>query len=313
MPHLDERRLSLSLVCPCFNEQSVVSVFLERTGAVIDSCNVDCEFIFVNDGSTDETLEVLLEARARDRRVRVIDLSRNFGKEAALTAGLDKATGDVVIPIDVDLQDPPELIPTLLEHYRAGYDVVLARRVDRTRDSFLKRKTAEWFYAVHNMISEISIPRDVGDYRLMSRSVVFAIKQLPENQRFMKGLFAWAGFRTAVVNYDREPRAAGRTKFNGWKLWNLALDGITSYSTVPLRIWFYIGGGIASVSLLYGLYIVVKTVMFGVDLPGYASLITVMLLLGGIQLMGIGILGEYLGRAYNEAKRRPVYIVEREY
>jgi len=218
-----------------------------------------------------------------------------------------------VVPIDVDLQDPPELILDFVREYEAGYDVVVGKREDRTSDTAAKRISADFFYKMHNKISDIQIPQNVGDYRLMSRRVVEALKQLPETQRFMKGIFAWLGFKTAIVTYKREERVAGESSFNGWKLWNFALDGITSFSTAPLRVWLYVGSVLSMIAFVYGSWIILKTLMFGVDSPGYASIITIVLFLGGIQLMGIGILGEYIGRIYLESKRRPVYIVEREY
>ena len=255
----------------------------------------------------------MLNAKQNFKNIRIINFSRNFGKEAALTAGLDKARGETAIPIDVDLQDPPELIKELVAKWREGYDVVLAKRADRTSDSFAKRVSADLFYKLNGKISNVDIPNNVGDFRLMSKRVVEALKQLPENQRFMKGLFAWVGFKTIAIEYVREKREAGQSSFNGWKLWNFALDGITSFSTLPLRIWLYIGALVSFLSFLYGSFIILKTLIFGVDLPGYASLAVIMLFLGGIQLIGIGILGEYIGRIYSESKRRPSYIIEGEY
>ena len=275
--------------------------------------NEPYEIVFINDGSRDNTLNVLLNAKQNFKNIRIINFSRNFGKEAALTAGLDKARGEAAIPIDVDLQDPPELIKELVARWREGYDVVLAKRADRTSDSFAKRVSADLFYKLNGKISNVDIPNNVGDFRLMSKRVVEALKQLPENQRFMKGLFAWVGFKTFVIEYVREKREAGQSSFNGWKLWNFALDGITSFSTLPLRIWLYIGALVSFLSFLYGSFIILKTLIFGVDLPGYASLAVIMLFLGGIQLIGIGILGEYIGRIYSESKRRPSYIIEGEY
>ena len=303
----------LSVVCPSYNEEKVIDLFLEKTVPILESVGLSYEFVFVNDGSKDNTLEVLKEAKKRYPFIRIVNLSRNFGKEAALTAGLDYARGDAVVPIDVDLQHPPEIIPKFVEKWREGYDVVAGKRLSRTGEHPLKKLSAKWFYTIHNKISDIEIPRDIGDFRLMDRKVVEAIKLLPENQRFMKGIFAWVGFNGTVVEYYQEERAAGTSSFNGWKLWNFALDGITSFSTVPLRVWFYIGTVIASIAFLFGVYIVVKTLLFGIDTPGYASMMTMILFLGGIQLMGIGILGEYIGRIYKESKRRPVYIVEGEY
>ncbi|MBA1433146.1 MAG: glycosyltransferase family 2 protein [Epsilonproteobacteria bacterium] len=310
---MKEMQPFISIVAPCYNEEDVIDIFLEKIFAVLKKLDRSYEIVFVNDGSRDNTLEILKQKAKEYDAVRVISLSRNFGKEAALSAGLDMAHGEVVVPIDVDLQDPPELILDFVKKYEEGYDVVVGKRVDRTTDSAAKRVSAETFYKLHNKISDIEIPHNVGDYRLMSRRVVEELKKLPETQRFMKGIFAWLGFKTAVVEYKRESRAAGETSFNGWKLWNFALDGITSFSTAPLRVWLYVGIVLAAISFLYGSWIILKTLIFGVDAPGYASMITVVLFLGGIQLMGIGILGEYIGRIYLESKNRPVYIIEDEY
>jgi len=255
----------------------------------------------------------LLDARQQYPGIVVLNLSRNFGKEAALTCGIDYAGGKAVIPIDVDLQDPPELITEMLKLWHQGFDVVLAQRVDRSADHVMKRKTAEWFYLLHNAISDSPIPPNVGDFRLMDRKVVEALKALPERRRFMKGLFAWVGFRQAVIPYSREARQAGMSKFSGWHLWNFALEGITSFSTAPLRIWTYLGLCIALVAFAYGTFIVGRVLLLGRDMPGYASLITVILFLGGVQLIGLGVLGEYLGRIYLETKGRPVYIVRDHY
>ncbi len=310
---MKEMKPFMSIVAPCYNEEDVIDIFLEKIFEVLKKLGRSYEIVFVNDGSRDNTLEVLKQKAQEYDTVRVISLSRNFGKEAALSAGLDMAHGEVVVPIDVDLQDPPELILEFVKKYEEGYDVVVGKRIDRTTDSTAKRVSAETFYKLHNKISDIEIPHNVGDYRLMSRRVVEELKRLPETQRFMKGIFAWLGFKTAVVEYKRDSRVAGETSFNGWKLWNFALDGITSFSTAPLRIWLYVGIVLAAISFLYGSWIILKTLLFGVDAPGYASMITVVLFLGGIQLMGIGILGEYIGRIYLESKNRPVYIIEDEY
>ena len=303
----------ISIIAPCYNEEETIEPFLRRIEEILTQINEPYEIVFINDGSRDNTLNVLLNAKQNFKNIRIINFSRNFGKEAALTAGLDKARGEAAIPIDVDLQDPPELIKELVARWREGYDVVLAKRVDRTSDSFAKRVSADLFYKLNGKISNVDIPNNVGDFRLMSKRVVEALKQLPENQRFMKGLFAWVGFKTTVIEYVREKREAGQSSFNGWKLWNFALDGITSFSTLPLRIWLYIGALVSFLSFLYGSFIILKTLIFGVDLPGYASLAVIMLFLGGIQLIGIGILGEYIGRIYSESKRRPSYIIEGEY
>lgn len=304
----------LSLVVPFYNEAPVVDLFFEAVIPVLRSIpDTDYEIICVNDGSTDSTLDKLLAACEGDGHVRVIDLSRNFGKEAALTAGIDEAEGAAVIPFDADLQDPPEVIPQLVTRWREGYDVVLAKRTDRHTDTYAKRKTASIFYRVHNAIADIAIPENAGDFRLMSRQAVESLKQLPENRRFMKGLFAWVGFRTAQVEYARHPRVGGKSRFSSWKLWNLALEGLTSFSTLPLRVWTYAGGITAGFSIVYGAYLIVRTWLRGIDVPGYASIITAVLFLGGVQLVGIGVIGEYVGRIYMEAKRRPVYIVRKIY
>lgn len=304
----------ISLVVPFFNEEDVIAQFFAEINAALSAIpNSNYEIVCVNDGSRDSTLEKLLHFSSADTRIKVVDLSRNFGKEAALTAGLDHATGDAVIPFDADLQDPPSAIASLVEKWREGFDVVIAKRSERKTDSYLKRSSASWFYRVHNAISDIKIPANAGDFRLMSRQAVEALKLLPENRRFMKGLFAWVGFRTATVEYVRQPRVAGKTKFSGWKLWNFALEGVTSFSTLPLRIWAYIGGATALFALIYAVYLAIRTIVHGIDVPGYASIITAVLFLGGVQLIGIGIIGEYVGRIYYESKRRPTYLVRRVY
>ena len=310
---MQNKKPFLSVVAPCYNEEDVIDIFLEKIFAVLTELNKSYEIVFVNDGSSDRTLEILITKAEEYDAIRVINLSRNFGKEAALSAGLDMTFGEVVVPIDVDLQDPPDLILDFVKKYEEGYDVVVGKRVDRTTDSFAKRISAETFYKLHNKISDIEIPNNVGDYRLMSRRVINELKRLPETQRFMKGLFSWLGFKTAIVEYKREARVAGETSFNGWKLWNFALDGITSFSTAPLRMWLYIGITLASISFVYGFFIILKTLIFGISSPGYASIITIILFLGGIQLVGIGMLGEYVGRIYIESKNRPIYIIEDEY
>jgi polyisoprenyl-phosphate glycosyltransferase len=299
----------ISIVCPFYNEERGVGGFFSRLIPAMDRLGERYELICINDGSRDGTLEALLTMRALYPHVRVIDLSRNFGKEAALTAGIDAARGDAVIPIDADLQDSPELIARLVQEWKRGFEVVLARRADRRADSFAKRLTALLFYKVHNAISDPAIPENVGDFRLMDRKVVEAIKQLPERRRFMKGIFAWVGFRSTTIEYVRDPRLAGKSRFSGWKLWNFAIEGVTSFSTAPLRIWSYLGLAVAAFAFVYAGFIVMRTVIYGIDVPGYASLLAVTLFLGGIQLIGLGVLGEYLGRVYSEAKQRPIYIV----
>lgn len=307
-------RKKISIIVPFYNEEAGAQVFYDTLNQVMDSVqDVDFEVICVDDGSKDATLPALIGMAERDARYRVIELSRNFGKEAAMTAGLDAAVGDAVIPIDADLQDPPEVIQGLIQEWQKGNEVVLARRVDRSSDSFLKRKTAELFYQVHNRFSSVQIPANVGDFRLMDRVVVDALKQLPEQHRFMKGLFAWVGFKTVTLDYTRHPRAAGTSKFSGWKLWNFALEGITSFSSTPLKFWSYAGGVGALVSLLYAAYIVIRTLVLGVDLPGYASLLVAIIFFGSVQLISVGMLGEYIGRIYMETKRRPLYVVRKRY
>lgn len=303
----------ISIVCPCYNEADVIEIFVNRLIDVLGTLASDYELVCVNDGSTDATLPKLLSLKNKPITIRIIDLSRRFGKEAAIAAGLDHAGGEAVIVIDADLQDPPELIPELVAAWREGNKVVVARRNDRSADTFLKRHSARAFYRLHNLISETDIPIDVGDFRLLDRDVVDVLCQLPERQRFMKGLFSWVGFEPAIVDYVREKRASGRTKFNWWRLWNLGLEGITSFSTAPLRIWTYLGLIISASAFIYGGYVVTRTMVFGVDVPGYASLLTAILFLGGVQLMSLGIIGEYVGRIYMESKGRPIYVVRREH
>ncbi len=304
----------LSLVVPVFNESEVVDLFTARVNSIFSAHpNIDLEIVFVNDGSTDETLEFLLRIQHQFKNIRIIDLSRNFGKEAALTAGLRIANGDIVVPIDVDLQDPPELILEMISLWQAGYEVVLGRRIDRASDLWLKKISALFFYRLYNKISAIKIPENVGDFRLLDRSVVNALTELPESCRFMKGLFSWVGFKTAYIDYTRPIRVAGSTKYNGWKLWNFALEGITSFSTDPLRVWTYVGSIVSIASFLYGIVIAIRVTLYGIEVPGYASIITAVTFLGGLQLIGIGVIGEYLGRTYIESKRRPIYLVRRIY
>lgn len=304
----------VSLVVPFYNEGTGVDAFFKAISAALASVDaVAFEFVCIDDGSKDDTLARLLAASRSDPRIKILELSRNFGKEAALTAGLDAATGDAVIPMDADLQDPPELIIRMIEKWRLGADVVLARRIDRHGDSVAKRGTANLFYKIHNHVSHVEIPANVGDFRLMNRASVEALKRLPERQRFMKGMFAWIGFRTDVVDYTRQPRAAGTSKFTGWKLWNFALEGFTSFSSAPLRIWTYIGAFSTLLTLIYLIFIVTRTLIYGVDVPGYASLLVTVLFFGSLQLLSVGILGEYIGRIYTESKQRPVYVVRQVY
>jgi glycosyltransferase involved in cell wall biosynthesis len=317
----DPRRLTdacsvvtLSLVVPVYNEAETVGLFLDRVKHAFDSAPfIQPEVVFVNDGSSDGTLDCLLTFQQGNQSIRIVDLSRNFGKEAALTAGLKAATGQVVVPIDVDLQDPPELIIDMVAKWQEGYDVVVGKRINRASDALLKRACAVWFYRIHNWMAEPHIPENVGDFRLMDRAVVDALNELPESRRFMKGLFAWVGFRTACVEYTRPVRAAGTSKFNGWSLWNFALEGLTSFSTSPLRVWTYIGGLVALLSFAFAIFIALRVLVFGIDVPGYASMIVAITFLGGLQLVGIGTIGEYLGRTYLESKRRPIYLIRHIY
>ena len=305
--------VELSLVIPVKDEEEAVPAFLARVVPLIeglaDPASKSFEIIFIDDGSSDSTLQVLRAAHAADPRVRAVSLSRNFGKEAALSAGLDRARGLAVIPLDVDLQDPPETIAPMLEKWRAGYDVVYGVRDNRESDSLPQRLTADLYYRAHNWLSQDKIPEHAGDFRLLDRRVVEVIKAMPERNRFMKGLFAWAGFKSSAVLYHREERKLGTTKFNYWKLWTLAVDGITSASTVPLRVWSYVGGAVALFALGYAIFIVVRTLLSGIDVPGYASMMVAVLFLGGLQLFSLGVLGEYVGRILTEVKHRPLYVV----
>ncbi|WP_342324200.1 glycosyltransferase family 2 protein [Kosakonia sp. BYX6] len=302
--------MKISLVVPVFNEEEAIPIFYKTVREFEALKNYAVEIVFINDGSKDKTESIINTLALPDPLVMPLSFTRNFGKESALFAGLEHATGDAVIPIDVDLQDPIEVIPHLIEKWQAGADMVLAKRSDRSTDGRLKRKSAEWFYKLHNKISNPQIEENVGDFRLMSREVVENIKLLSERNLFMKGILSWVGGDIDVVEYIRADRVAGKSKFNGWKLWNLALDGITSFSTFPLRIWTYIGLGVSLLSFFYAIWMVIDKMFWGNPVPGYPSLMTAVLFLGGIQLIGIGILGEYMGRVYTEVKKRPRYIVK---
>ena len=308
------QRPLVSIVTPFYNEGEGVKHFYQVMAQTMEQLpNYDFELVCVDDGSRDNSLEQLIAISKADPRVTVLEFSRNFGKEPAMTAGIDAATGDCVIPMDADLQDPPALISEMLKKWQEGAEVVLAKRVDRSTDSYSKRTTALMFYRLHNALSHLQIPENVGDYRLMDRIVVDALKQLPERQRFMKGLFAWVGFKTATVEYARDARLVGDSKFSGWKLWNFAIEGITSFSLVPLKVWTYVGGIGALIAFLYGLFVIIKTLVLGIDVPGYASLLVVMLFIGSLQLICLGVLGEYIGRIYFESKQRPLYLIRKRY
>jgi glycosyltransferase involved in cell wall biosynthesis len=301
----------VSVVVPFHDEQENVRPLHARLRGVLDGAGLTWELVCVNDGSQDGTLPALISLAGEDARVRVYDLSRNFGKEAALTAGLDQARGSVAIPLDADLQDPPELIPALVTKWREGFDVVNAVREAREGEGWLKQSSAHWFYRIMNRLSVIEIPRDTGDFRLLSRTALEALRQMPERRRFMKGMFVWVGFPTASVTYRRAGRHAGRTSWTYWRLWNFALEGITSFSQVPLRIASYIGLAVALLSLLYALFLIIRTLIVGNPVSGYPSLMVAVLFLGGMQLIALGVIGEYTGRIYEETKRRPIYIIRR--
>jgi glycosyltransferase involved in cell wall biosynthesis len=299
----------ISLVVPMHNEAAVMDALFSRLDEVLKTCGVAVEIICVDDGSRDETLALLRARAIDDPRLRVIALARNFGKEAALTAGIDAAVGDMLAPIDADLQDPPELIVEFLNLWEQGYDVVYGVRADRSSDSAFKRISAGGFYRLFNMISDYPIPASTGDFRLMDRQVVEALKRLPERNRFMKGLFSWVGFRQIGVAYSRPERAGGNSSWGVFKLWRFALDGITSFTTMPLRVWTTIGVGVAGVALLAAVGLVIRVLVYGRDMPGYASLMVVLLFGLALQLIALGILGEYVGRLYEEVKGRPIYLV----
>lgn len=302
--------MKISVVAPFHNEEENVAEFFNRVIPILAAESDEYEIVCVNDGSQDRTLERLLAWQQQNPAIRVVNLSRNFGKESALTAALDHSSGDVVIPMDSDLQDPPELIPEMIVQWRAGYDVVYARRSERSSDTFAKRWTAQLYYRLFNRVSDINLPYNTGDFRLMDRKVISAIQQMDEHTRFMKGIFAWVGFKQTAVEYARPARHDGKESLNFRNLWRLALDGITAFSTLPLQVWSYLGLIIAACSFLFGLGIMVKTMFFGIDVPGYASTIVILLFLGGIQLISLGVIGEYVGRIYVEVKRRPTYLVD---
>jgi len=298
------------VVTPCYDEAEGLGAFVDRTTAALDPLGVPYELVFVNDGSRDATLAVLLRlAEGRDD-IAVVNLTRNFGKEIAMTAGLAHARGDAVVVIDADLQDPPEVIPQLYEGFKAGYDMVYARRTVRHGESLTKRATAGAFYRIARDMGPVELPENVGDFRLMSRRAVDALLQLPEAHRFMKGLFAWIGYPSLAVEYARDPRHAGTTKWNYGKLLDLSIEGITSFTTAPLRMTTYLGLIVAGFSFLYGLFYLLRFLIVGEEVQGFATLILMILLLGGSQLIALGIIGEYLGRVFNETKRRPLFLVE---
>lgn len=300
----------LSIVTPVYNESEVLPEFHRRMTAVLDALGLQAEIIYVNDGSKDATLEILFGLHNCESRVAIVNLSRNFGKEIAVTAGLDHVRGEAAIVIDSDLQDPPELIPQLVTRWRQGFDIVYAKRRRRYGETWLKRATASAFYWAMHKLGDVPIPRDTGDFRLLNRRCLDALSRCRERRRFMKGLFAWIGFKQAEIIYDRAPRYTGNTKWNYWKLWNFALEGITAFSIAPLKIATYLGLTTAIFAFIYGAFIVGRTLYLGRDIPGYASLMVVILLLSGVQLTAMGIIGEYIGRIFVESKGRPLYLLD---
>lgn len=309
----ERARAELSVVVPVYNEADGLAAFWARLAPVLDTLGLASEVIFVDDGSSDATLAQLVSLRHADRRVKIVSLSRNFGKEIALSCGLDHVEADAAVPIDADLQHPPEVIRELVAKWREGSDIVIALRNDRDTDGAARRLASWLFHRVFARLSNVAVTRDAGDFRLLARPVIDALRSLPERTRYMKGLYAWVGFRQSIVGYDVGARSAGRSRFRFWRLWTLAVDAITSFSAVPLKIWSFVGLLIALAAFGYGGYFVVRTLLRGVDVPGFASLIVIMLALGGLQLLSLGIIGEYLGRIYDEVKARPLYIVRRRF
>ncbi len=302
---------ALSVVVPVYNEELVLPAFHARLSATMQGLGESWEAIYVNDGSTDDSYAILQRLHETSVHVCLLNLSRNFGKEIAITAGLDHASGQAVVVIDADLQDPPELIPDLVAGWRGGADMVYAQRRRRDGETWLKRSTAKWFYRLMRHTGRVALPQDTGDFRLMSRRVVDAVVRMREQHRFMKGVFAWVGYPSLAVPYDRAPRHAGSTKWTYWRLWNLALEGITSFTVMPLKVATYLGLAVACLALVYLVIIVGDTLLYGNPVAGYPSLLAVILLLGAVQMVTLGIIGEYLGRVFNETKGRPLYLVER--
>jgi polyisoprenyl-phosphate glycosyltransferase len=301
--------VELSLVVPIHNERAGLDEFFARVLPVLENLNCSFEIVCIDDGSSDGSLERLLVLRERMPNLKVLSLSRNFGKDIALSAGFEHVSGAAVVPIDADLQDPPELIEQMVAKWREGFDVVYATRAHRDGESLLRRASARYFYRIFDRITDIPIPPDTGDFRLLDRRVVDILVRLPERTRFMKGLFAWVGFKQTALSFDRPERHTGSTKWTYWRLWNFALDAITSFSSVPLKVWSYVGVGVSIFAFLYALFLVGLTIVRGVVVPGYASIMVVVLFLGGVQLITLGIMGEYLARIYNEIKGRPLYLV----
>ena len=307
-----ENKKLITILVPAYNEQDVLSMLYERLSKIMDSnTNYNFEILFVNDGSKDKTLDIIKNMRLHDNRVCYLNLSRNYGKETAMIAGLDYSKGDTVIIIDADLQDPPELIPEMIKYWEQGYDDVYAKRRSRKGETWLKKFTSKMYYKTLQSVTKIEIQKDTGDFRLLDRRCVEALKQIRESQRYTKGLFSWIGYNKKEILYDRDPRAAGQTKWNYKKLIDLSIDGLTSFTTAPLRWSAIIGILISIIGFIYMLTIIIKTIISGVDVPGYASTMVVILFIGGIQLIFLGVIGEYLGRAFYETKNRPIYFVDR--
>lgn len=308
----DEKKKLVTILVPAYNEEEVLHLLYDRLKAIMDTnANYDFEILFINDGSKDNTLNIIQELRQKDKRVCYVNLSRNYGKETAMMAGFDYAKGDCIIILDADLQDPPELIPQMLEYWEEGYDDVYAKRRSRKGETFLKKFTSKMYYSLLQKVTKIEIQKDTGDFRLLDRRCVEALKQIRESQRYTKGLFSWIGYNKKEILFDRDPRAAGKTKWNYGKLINLSIDGLTSFTTEPLRLAAIIGILVSLVGFIYMLVIIIKTLVFGVDVAGYASTLVVILFLGGIQLIFLGVIGEYLGRAFYETKQRPLYFIDR--
>jgi len=302
--------VQLSLVVPMFNEVLALDIFFSRCEAALRELGDSYEIVCVNDGSRDGTLEKLLEYRRRDPRIKVVNLSRNFGQEPALCAGLSLCRGQAVVPMDCDLQDPPELILQLIARWREGFDIVYAVRSGRQGESLPKRLTSNWFWRIYNLLADVPVVSNIGIFRLMSRRVVDTVNRLPESKRHLRSLFNYVGYPATQVSYTRPPRSAGTTKYRYWQLWNLALDELTSFSTMPLRVWSYIGLMVSGSAFFYAIYRVLRKLIWGSDTPGYESLIVAILFMGGIQLITLGVLGEYIGRIFSEVKRRPTFIIE---
>lgn len=302
---------TISILIPAYNEEPALEHLYTRLGKLAEeNKKYNFEFLFVNDGSRDSTLEVIQSYAEIDNRISYVSFSRNFGKEIAMIAGLDHVTGDATVIIDADLQDPPELIPEMIKYWEEGYDDVYAKRRSRDGETKLKKATSRMYYRVLQKVSPVKIQEDTGDFRLLDRRAVEALKQFRESQRYTKGMFSWIGFNKKEILYDRDPRIAGETKWNYWKLINLAIDGITSFTTAPLRISTFFGFLISVFAFIYLVYLVFRTIFHGADLAGYASTMAVILFLGGVQLLSLGIIGEYIGRIFNETKQRPLYLVD---